>query len=160
MNNTFQRMALIKRVLDVVKDAEAATKEALISDMEPGDRKKVAIDGAQVATISRAEIKETVTWAIENPGALIAWAKANGYEEAVVVREELADWFTTPAHLEALYRKCGIPDGVEPLVKETGGYVTVRMSADQKAALDQIIATGGVAALLAEFPQITEGAEL
>ena len=158
MNTTFQRMALIKRISDIVKDAEAATKEALTDEMEPGDRKRVAIDGVQVATISRAEHKTTLAPVITSEAALIGWMKANGHEDAVVVRETIPDWWIT-GELAEITATGELPNGVDITEKTTGGYVSVRMTADQKAALDHILASGGLASLLADLPQITEGAE-
>ena len=72
---TFQRLAVASYLKKAAADVESGLKTELLDVMEPGDRKRAAIEGQQIATISRAEIKEAETVTVTDEAALIAWAK-------------------------------------------------------------------------------------
>ena len=150
----FQRLAVASYLKKAAADVESGLKTELLDVMEPGDRKRAAIDGVQIATISRAEIKEAETVTVTDEAALIAWAKENR-PDAVEVRESLAPWFTAPGSLAAIVHTTGeLPDGVEYSTRTTGGYITVRQTDTQKTNLRTLAADGALSALVTELAQI------
>ena len=147
---TFQRLAVASYLKKAAADVESGLKAELLDVMEPGDRKRAAIEGQQIATISRAEIKETETVAVTDEAALIAWARKNAPDAVVTeTREILAPWFTATANLEAAIAATGeLPDGVEYSTRTTGGYITVRQTDAQKRALSDLAHRTPLAALI------------
>lgn len=158
VNALASRLAVIKHIRDITATTERDTKTSIAELMEPGDRKRAALEGEQIATVSRAEYKTAEALTVTDPALLLEWVKHNGHDDAIV--ESLAPWFTAPANLEALVAKTGeVPDGVEVMQKETGGGVSVRQTPAQKEALARLAATGGLARMIADLPQLAGGAQ-
>ena len=152
----FQRLAVASYLRKAAADVESGLKAELLDVMEPGDRKRATIEGQQIATISRAEIKEAETVTVTDEAALIAWARKNAPDAVVTeTREFLAPWFTATANLEATIAATGeLPDGVEYSTRTTGGYITVRQTDTQKTNLRTLAADGALSALVTELAQI------
>ena len=151
------RLALVKYIADTVKAEDARLREALAAEMHPGDRRHAALSPAadSIATISRAEVRQTTTLAVTDPAALLEWAEANGHADAVITTRALAEWFTAAANLEALVSTTGeIPDGVEVVEKRTGGYLRIGQTEKQRDTLRGQIASGLLDGLVVELAQI------
>lgn len=119
----------------------SAAKDALAATMNPGDRSYAQIGGETIATVSRGLPRRRP--AIVDEEALIAWARTNR-PEAVV--EKLADWFTSPANLEAMIEETGeLPDGV--VFEAAPSRVSVRVSAPQAENIRILLAQGRLAGI-------------
>ena len=143
---------------DLVRAEDRRVKDALAAEMTPGDRAMAALDGlTEIGTVSRAKITETSELAITDEAALLAWAEANGHTDGIKTIRVMEDW--KAAELIRLAETTGeLPDGVESLTRQRGGYISVRQSETQKDNLRTLIEAGALTGLLADLAQI-EGNE-
>lgn len=131
---------IVAGVVDpMFKDAKAYLAE---SHMNGGDRAQAYLDGQEVATISRT--KDGEDWKITDELAYAKWLEENTAERDVLVLRP------SPRVLEtsylALLRKQlegtgEVPDGVE--ITDKPGYITVRISDKQRAAIESMGALTG-----------------
>lgn len=138
-----QTLALAKWMKDttnnLVKPAEDGAKAWLAdNDMTPGSKQAAFVNGEEVGTVSRAKVGEKL--AIDDEAEFADWLEENGFQPEYEMR--LKPQWTTTEFLKGLWETAKKKDGELPagtVIKETGGFVSIRMSVDQRDALTREI---------------------
>lgn len=139
MEMDVNRLSLVLGAAKYVKDeataVEKVAKQQLEQAMAPGDR-KVAMnaEGEPVASVSRTTFSTTTKMVVNDEAALVAWLKANHDGDGVEKVERVHEWKVNDLLREAT--ETGVlPDGVDIVETTRGGYLQVRQSDEQRAAL-------------------------
>ena len=121
------RAALVKAMIDVLRDVDAATKTALMDVLDPGDRKHASVDGRDCGTVSVSKGRES--WKVTDDAAFTRWVKTHR-PDAIVESVRKSDQASILAGIKG---DGEVPDGVEPSFGDP--YVSVRLTDDQRSEL-------------------------
>lgn len=152
MNHKEQRdhalatIAVAKYLGKIIKDAEDDAKTWLLeNEMEPNSKLPAVVNGADIATVSRAKITEQTDVKVTDPVAFGEWLEDNGYE--VKWKRVPAEYATAPTFVEQVLRALEttspgeLPDGVTLVEKTSGGYISARQTEKQRENLEQHVST-------------------
>ncbi|MCA1185791.1 MULTISPECIES: hypothetical protein [unclassified Saccharopolyspora] len=142
--NTALQIAVLRLLLDKVKQASDAAKANGLGRMDPGDRITATYNGQKIAAVSAAEGKTSAR--VTNPDALAAWV-AEHYPTEVEHKPVIRPAFERV--LLDLAKKAGepvAPDGeldVPGIAVSNGDpYITVRPTPEAEQIVTAMLAAG------------------
>lgn len=139
-------IAVSKYLGKILKDAENDAKTWLLeNEMEPNSKLPAVVNGEDVATITRENIKKETVGQVTDPIAFGEWLEANGHE--VKWTRVPADFVTAPTNVKSVLEKLEkdspgeLPDGITLVEKTTGGRISARQTEKQRSRLENNIAS-------------------
>lgn len=128
MTDALVQAAAVSQLAEAVKAADVEAKRRVLEEYGAGDRVEARVNKESIGTVSVAKGRES--FKVTDDAAFLAWVEEHHPTEVETVKK-VRDGFRK--NLGQVVKDTGeIPDGVEPVIGDP--YVSVRKSADQKAA--------------------------